>query len=88
MANAEKPAIFTLDEIAEARRYPLVIRWSEEDGLFLVSLPDFGGVTGHGATAAEAAERGIEMAAEWIDSYRQLGQPIPAPGEVREMVTR
>jgi predicted RNase H-like HicB family nuclease len=88
MVNANETAIFTPDEIAAARRYPLVIRWSEEDDLFLVSLPDFGGVTGHGRTAAEAAERGVEMAAEWIDSYRQLGQPIPAPGEVREMVTR
>mgnify|MGYP000061769938 CR=1 FL=1 len=71
--------VFTPEEIAEARRYPLVIRWSDEDQLFLVSLPAFGGVTGHGRTVAEAAERGVEMAAEWIDSYRQLGRPIPEP---------
>jgi predicted RNase H-like HicB family nuclease len=77
---------FTPDEIAEARRYPLVIHWSEEDQLFLVSLPDFGGVTSHGRIAAEAAERGVEMAAEWIDSYRQLGRPIPAPSSALEPV--
>ncbi len=80
--------VFTHEELAEARRYPLVIRWSEEDGLFLVSLPDFGGVTGHGRTAAEAAERGVEMAAEWIDSYRRLGREIPAPSGAFEPAAR
>jgi hypothetical protein len=39
---------FSSDEIAEARQSPLVIRWSDEAQLFLVSLPDFGGVTSHG----------------------------------------
>jgi predicted RNase H-like HicB family nuclease len=79
-------AEFTSEEIAEARRYPMVIRWSDEDQLFLVSLPAFGGVAGHGRTVAEAAERGIEMAAEWIDSYRQLGRPIPVPSGAPELV--
>lgn len=79
---------FTGEEIGQARLYPLVIRWSDEDQLYLVSLPDFGGVTGHGATVGAAAERGAEMAAEWIDSYRQLGRAIPAPGSVRELAAR
>ncbi len=88
MTTTDAAAVFTAEEWAEARRYPLVIRWSDEDGLFLVSLPDFGGVTSHGETAAEAAERGVEMAAEWIDSYRQLGRPIPAPSAEFALVAR
>ena len=88
MAQADEREAFTPEELAEARYYPLVIRWSDDDGLFLVSLPDFGGVTGHGQTAAEAAERGVEMAAGWLYSYRQLGRPIPVPGGVRELAAR
>jgi predicted RNase H-like HicB family nuclease len=72
---------FTSDELAEARRYPMVIQWSDEDQLFLVSLPDFG-VQGHASTITGAAERGVEMAAEWIDSYRQMGRSVPAPSAV------
>ena len=81
--QAPNDTVFTEEEVAEARRYPIVIYWSDEDQLYLVSLPDFGGVTSHGKTAAEAAERGNEMAAEWIDSYRQAGKAIPAPGSNR-----
>lgn len=88
MTQADQRETFTAEELAEARHYPLVIRWSDEDGLFLVSLPDFGGVTGHGRTAAGAAERGVEMAAGWLYSYRQLGRPIPVPGGVSELVAR
>ena len=72
---------FTPEELAEASRYPLLIAWSDEDGAFLVSLPDFG-VQTHAATVADAAARGVEMAAEWIDSYRRLGRPVPAPRTV------
>jgi predicted RNase H-like HicB family nuclease len=70
---------FTPEEIEEASRYQIVIQWSEEDQLFLVSLPEFGGVRSHGRTIAEAAERGVELAAEWIDSLRTLGEPVPVP---------
>ncbi|MEA2584781.1 MAG: hypothetical protein QOF33_2866 [Thermomicrobiales bacterium] len=70
---------FTPEELAEASRYRIVIQWSDEDGLFLVSLPEFGGIRSHGRTIAEAAERGVEWAAEWIDSLRRLGEPVPVP---------
>jgi predicted RNase H-like HicB family nuclease len=70
---------FTPEELAEASRYQVVIQWSEEDRLFLVSLPELGGVRSHGRTIAEAAERGVELAAEWIDAMRTLGESIPAP---------
>jgi predicted RNase H-like HicB family nuclease len=70
---------FTPEELAEASRYRLVIQWSDEDGLFLVSLPEFGGIRTHATTITGAAERGVELAAEWIDSLRQTGRPVPAP---------
>jgi predicted RNase H-like HicB family nuclease len=60
-------------------RIPIVIQWSDEDQLFLVSLPEFGGVRSHATTIAGAAERRVELAAEWIDSMRTRGRSIPAP---------
>jgi predicted RNase H-like HicB family nuclease len=72
-------SVFTPEELEEASRYRIVIQWSEDDQLFLVSLPEFGGVRSHGCTIVEAAERGVELAAEWIDAMRTLGEPIPAP---------
>jgi predicted RNase H-like HicB family nuclease len=78
--NAEQSP-FTPEELAEASRYPMLIEWSDEDQLFLVSLPDFG-VVSHATTITGAAERGVEMAAEWIDSYRRLGRPVPAPSTI------
>jgi predicted RNase H-like HicB family nuclease len=77
---------FTPEEIAEARRYRMVIQWSDIDRVFLVSLPELDGVTAHADTAAAAAERGIELACEWIDAYRQLGRAIPPPISALEPV--
>jgi predicted RNase H-like HicB family nuclease len=45
------------------RRYAMVIEWSDEDQLFLVSIPDFPGAHTHGRTRAEAAEMGEEAIA-------------------------
>lgn len=81
-------AVFTPEELAEARQYPLVIQWSERDQVFLVSLPDFGGVTIHANTASEAAERGLELVAELIDIDRREGRVIPEPGSIREVEIR
>lgn len=66
-------------ELAEARRYALVIEWSDEDQIFLVSAPDLPGMVTHGRTRAEAAEMGEEATAVWISATRSLGRSIPAP---------
>lgn len=67
------------EELAEARRYALVIEWSDEDQVFLVSAPDLPGMVTHGRTRAEAAEMGEEATAVWISANRDRGQPVPAP---------
>ena len=40
---------------AEARRYRMMISWSDEDAAFLVSVPGAPGVVTHGATPEAAA---------------------------------
>lgn len=68
------------EEWAEARRYALVIEWSEENDAYLATAPDLPGVVTDGPTRAAAAEMGEEAVAVWLSSLRDDGLPIPAPG--------
>jgi predicted RNase H-like HicB family nuclease len=67
------------EEWDEARRYALVIEWSEEDGVYLATAPDLPGVVTDGPTRAKAAEMGEEAIAVWLSSLRDDGRPIPDP---------
>ena len=70
---------FTPAEIEEASHYSIVIQWSDEDAVFLATVPDLPGVIAHADTPGEAATKAVEFAAHWIDGSRRLGDPIPAP---------
>jgi predicted RNase H-like HicB family nuclease len=70
---------FTPEELAEASRFRLEIQWSDEDQLFLVTLPELEGIGSHAATITGAAERGVELAAEYRYGMRAMGLPVPAP---------
>jgi predicted RNase H-like HicB family nuclease len=61
-----KPEPFTAEELAEASRYEIVIHWSEEDQVYITSVPELAGTKTHGNSPAEAAEKGVEVAAHWI----------------------
>jgi predicted RNase H-like HicB family nuclease len=63
----------TSDELAEARRYAIVIGWSPEDDAFVVSVPDIPGLHTHGVTREEAATMAEEAIAVWIAADRSLG---------------
>ena len=65
---------------ADAARYSMTIEWSDEDGLYIVSLPEWGPFARtHGATYAEAVEMGREALALLILGARHDGSPLPAP---------
>jgi antitoxin HicB len=73
---------FTAEELAAAdtSHYSMVIQWSEEDHLYIVSLPEWGDtVHTHGHTYVEAAEMGREVLALLILGARQDGHPLPEP---------
>lgn len=64
-------------------QYTTIIQWSEEDNLFLVTIPEFADRVimpcTHGTTRAEAiknAEEAIEM---YLDAWNEEGEPIPEP---------
>jgi predicted RNase H-like HicB family nuclease len=82
-------------EWEKMRRYAMVIEWSDEDQLFLVSIPDFPGAHTHGRTRAEAAAMGEEVIALLLDGevkppparFTAMSYPIRPEAEVGEFIT-
>ena len=79
-------------ERANTRRYAIVIDWSHDDQLFLVSIPDFPGAHTHGRTRAEAAEMGEEVIALLLDGetnppaarFTAVDYPVRPEADVHE----
>jgi predicted RNase H-like HicB family nuclease len=58
----------------------MVIEWSDEDQVYIVSLPEWGpGARTHGATYDEAVRNGQEVLELLIEGAREEGRPLPAP---------
>lgn len=64
-------------------RFSMLIEWSDVDQIYIVSLPEWGRVGAlahaHGATYAEAAQKGQELIEFLYETARQEGDTIPAP---------
>jgi len=86
---------FPGSEWEKVRRYAMVIEWSDEDQLFLVSIPDFPGAHTHGRTRAEAAAMGEEVIALLLDGevkpppprFTAMSYPVRPEAEVGEFIT-
>ena len=64
----------------ERSRYSMVFQWSDEDGVYVVSLPEWGNyVHTHGDTYEEALERGKDLIQGLVAVRRERGQPLPEP---------
>ncbi|MFI5278185.1 MAG: type II toxin-antitoxin system HicB family antitoxin [Ktedonobacterales bacterium] len=60
--------------------YSIVIQWSNEDEVYVVSLPEWGDlVHTHGDTYAEALQRGQELLELLMQSRREHSEPLPEP---------
>jgi antitoxin HicB len=63
--------------------YSMLIEWSEEDGAYLVTLPEWADrvlmPATHGSTYAEAVMQGQEVLAMLVESARERHEPLPAP---------
>jgi len=53
--------------------------WSEADKAFLVEVPELPGCMADGATQEKALANSKKAIAEWIETARELGRPIPPP---------
>jgi predicted RNase H-like HicB family nuclease len=61
-------------------RYSMAMQWSEEDQVFVVSLPEFGPYCQtHGASYEEAVRKGQETIDSLIEAYMADHRSLPAP---------
>jgi predicted RNase H-like HicB family nuclease len=66
--------------MSEQPRYSMLIEWSDEDHLYIVSLPEWGKYAQtHGTTYEEAVRNGQEVLQMLIDGARTAHEPLPAP---------
>jgi len=59
--------------------YTRVIYYSEDDGCWIVSVPELPGCQADGETKEEALFNSDIIIQEWIDTATSLGREIPAP---------
>ena len=61
------------------KRYSMTIEWSEEDDVYVVTLPEFPNCHTHGSTREEALKNGEEVLELLIESKTEWEHPLPAP---------
>jgi predicted RNase H-like HicB family nuclease len=59
--------------------YEIILYWSDADQAFIAEVPELPGCAADGATYAEALSNVETVIAEWLDTARALGRPIPQP---------
>jgi predicted RNase H-like HicB family nuclease len=60
-------------------KYELIIFWSEEDGRYVVEVPELAGCMADGETYEEAIENAKVVISEWIETAQKLGREVPEP---------
>jgi predicted RNase H-like HicB family nuclease len=61
------------------KKCEIILYWSAEDNAFLAEVPELAGCAADGATRQEALANVEAVIAEWIETARELGRPIPEP---------
>ena len=68
-------------------QYSMIIQWSDEDRLFLVTIPEFGDRVmmpcTHGKTRQEAIINGEEVIEMYIEAWATEGEIIPQPSKLQ-----
>ena len=60
-------------------KYEMVIYWSDDDGTFVVDIPELPGCIADGRTYREAVANAEIIIQEWVATARDLGREIPQP---------
>lgn len=64
-------------------RYSMIVQWSDEDQLFLVTIPEFSDRVvmpcTHGKTRLEAIYNGEEVMEMYLEAWEEEGESIPEP---------
>ena len=63
--------------------YSMVVQWSDEDQLFLVTIPEFAELVvmpyTHGKTREQAIHNGEEIIEMYLEAWQAENEPIPEP---------
>jgi len=60
-------------------KYELIIFWSEEDGRYVVEVPELPGCMADGETYEAAITNAQIIISEWIDTAQRIDREIPRP---------
>lgn len=60
-------------------QYEIILYWSKEDSACIAEVPELPGCAADGATYQEALANVEVIIAEWIETAKELGRPIPQP---------
>lgn len=60
-------------------KYEVIIYWSSEDKAFIAEVPELSGCAADGKSYQEALANAEVIMAEWIETAKELGRPIPEP---------
>ncbi|HXP87317.1 MAG TPA: type II toxin-antitoxin system HicB family antitoxin [Bryobacteraceae bacterium] len=60
-------------------KYEVMIYWSEEDRAFAAEVPELPGCAAHGPTQETALGNAQDAIRLWIDTAKELSDPIPEP---------
>jgi predicted RNase H-like HicB family nuclease len=68
-------------------RYSMIVQWSDEDGLFLVTIPEFSDRVvmpcTHGKSREEAIHNGEEVIEMYLEAWEAEGESIPEPSTLQ-----
>ncbi len=68
-------------------RYSMIVQWSDEDQLFLVTIPEFAERVvmpcTHGKTREQAIRNGEEVIEMYLEACLAEGEPIPEPSTLQ-----
>jgi predicted RNase H-like HicB family nuclease len=60
-------------------KYEVILYWSDEDRAFIAEVPELPGCMADGRTYREALKNAERIIAEWLETAKILGRPIPEP---------
>jgi predicted RNase H-like HicB family nuclease len=60
-------------------KYELIIFWSQEDGRYVVEVPELPGCMADGLTYEESIKNTQAIISEWIEMAENSGREIPQP---------
>ena len=67
-------------------KYEIIIYWSNEDQAFIAEVPELPGCMAHGSTHEVALVAANEAIHLWVDTAKEVGDPVPEPKGDRLML--